>query len=274
VNEQEMSTLLARAADAVPVDVESLVAGGVARGRAARRRRRAGAGVAGALGVAAVVGAAVVLVPHGGSSVVVEPAGQPGVAGSTASASAGSSRSALTKPIPSSVLDEPHATYPAAPDAALTLHNEAIHAALAQLLPAGTMGPILTDEQYPARDQGNHRAQFFLYDGALVTFIIDPAKGSETCESFAAAADPAAGYSSCRTVGDTQVMTESQPRAGLNAAMVWHHGYEITVISYDNAPATTRNPALDGKKLKTVSDTPPLDVPTLVAVASSDAWFE
>jgi hypothetical protein len=75
-------------------------------------------------------------------------------------------------------------------------------------------------------------------------------------------------------VGDTQVMTESQPRAGLNAAMVWHHGYEITIISYDNAPAPTRNPALDGKKLKTVSDAPPLDVPTLVAVASSDAWFE
>lgn len=274
MNEQEMSLLLARAADAVPVDVETLVAGGAARGRAARRRRRAGVGVAGALGVAAVIGAAAVLVPHGGSSVVVEPAGQSGAAGAPASASAASSRSALTKPIPPSVLSEPHTRFTAAPDAPLTLHNNAIHAKLAQLLPAGTVGPILADGQYPASDQGNHRAQFFLYDGALVTFMIDPAKGSETCESFAENADPSAGYSSCKTVGDAQVLTESQPRVGLNAAMVWRHGYEISIISYNNAPAATANPALDGKKLKTVSAAPPLDVPALVAAASSDAWFK
>jgi hypothetical protein len=84
-----------------------------------------------------------------------------------------------------------------------------------------------------------------------------------------------AGYGPCQQVGDARVLTESQggPIA-LHAATVWRHGYEIGILSCNAGPADTPNPALDGKRLTTVSATPPLGLPALVAAASSDAWFD
>jgi hypothetical protein len=63
MNEQQMTTLVERTGDTLSPDVQALVAGGVARGRARRRHRTLGSGLAGMAAVGAVAALGYVLVP-------------------------------------------------------------------------------------------------------------------------------------------------------------------------------------------------------------------
>lgn len=74
MNEQQLTTLVGRAGDTLAPDVRRLVAGGVARGRAKRRRRAVGT----TLGAVAVVGAVALaggLLPGSGPDSGPDPAG-------------------------------------------------------------------------------------------------------------------------------------------------------------------------------------------------------
>lgn len=265
-----MNNILEDAASRLSMDVDALVAGGLARGRRMRRRRQAAAGLGAVAGVAVLAVGGVALGHSFGSHPVAVPAD---TAPPSATASTAPTQGGPMAPIPPSALQSP-TLYTGDTDAPLTKDADQIHAALAGMLPAGTVGPILTQAPYPKVSQGTDRIEHFTYDGALVSFIIYAAKGLETCESMAKNADPSAGYGTCQTVGDSTVLTEHSSSFGqLNSVMVWHHGYEISVLSYNAGPTDKANPAMDGKKMAVVSAKPPLSLDTLTQVATSDAWF-
>ena len=47
-------------------------------------------------------------------------------------------------------------------------------------------------------------------------------------------------------------------------ATAWRHGYEVSVLSYN---------AADGKDVTPVMTDPPIDLDTLTAIATSEAWY-
>lgn len=262
-----MNNMLEDAASRLSADVEALVAGGLARGRRLRRRRQAlaGVGTIAAVGVLAVGGVA--LGHQLGSSPQALSADGPSAPARTPSGS--------TSPITPRPAGETHTKYVGGTDAPLALDARQIHAQLTGMLPAGTVGPILTQAPYPVVSRGTDRIEHFTYNGSLVSFIINAAAGSETCESLAASADPRAGYSACRTVGDSKVVTGQTTGAfALNTAIAWHHGYEISILSYAAGPSGAANPAMDGKRMQHVSDRPPISIGELTTIVTSDVWFQ
>lgn len=261
----DMHDLMSRATREVVVPTEAILARASRRGRTLRRRRRVLLG-AGSVAAVAVVGAGAVVVGQSitGSAPVAVPAGPAG----PAAPAIGS-----TSPIPPKALAGTHTMYTGETDAPLALDADQIHARLASMLPAGEVGPILTQQPYPKVSEGTDRIEHFTYDGSLVSFIISAAKGSETCESFAANADPDAGFA-CVHGGEVPVLTEETAGAfGLNSATAWSHGYQVTLMSYAAGPSGQANPAMDGKKMEHVAAQPPLSLDVLTQVATSDAWF-
>lgn len=253
-----MNNLLEDAAARLSVDVDALVAGGLARGRRLRRRRQVAAGL-GSVAAVAVFGAGAVWAGHSFGS-------------SGSSAGPADSLGAVKTVAPRA--PETHTVNTGGDiDAPLALDAGQIHQTLAGLLPAGQVGPILTQDPYPVVSKGTDRIEHFTFDGSLVSFIISAAAGQETCESFAANADPQAGFR-CSSAGGLPVLTEQTTGSfALNSATVWKHGYEITLMSYAAGPSGQANPAMDGKKMQHVADQPPLSLDVLTAAASSDAWF-
>lgn len=262
-----MNNMLEDAASRLSVDVDALVAGGLARGRRLRRRRQVLAG-AGSVAAVAVLGIGSVAVAQQlGSRPVAVPGAGP--------SSAAPTPTGTTTAIPPRLAAGTHATYVGGTDARLALGADQIHARLSGMLAGGAVGPILTQAPYPVVSSGTDRIEHFTYNGSLVSFIINAAAGSESCESLAVNADPRAGYSACRTVGDSKIVTEQTSGAfALNSAIAWHHGYQISVLSYAAGPSGSANPAMDGKKMQRVSDHPPISVDQLVQIATSDAWFQ
>lgn len=266
-----MNNILEEAASRLSVDVDSLVAGGLARGRRLRRRRQV---VAGAGSVAAVavlgVGGVVVAQTFGSSPTAMMPADSTAPVVSPAPPTSTGDMS----PIPPSVLG-PSEDYTADPDTSIAMSNAQIHAQLAALL-GGDVGPIMTDVDHGPVDQGPRRIQFFLFQGTETSLIIEPAKGLATCASLVSHATPNAGYGPCETVGDATVLTSQETMPGnwhYNSVTAWRHGYEISVSTSNVAPGNTANPALDGKKEQLVSDQVPLSMDQLTQVATNNAWF-
>jgi hypothetical protein len=241
MNDHEITTLLDRAGSELRPDVPDLVARGAARGRATRRRHRAGAAIA-AVAVVGVAGAGVFaaqLHAGPGDTTVVDPAGAP---------------SGKVAPKPAAA--DSHAAQPA-PDAPLALEPEAIRAEIAKTMP-GESGPILREAPYPVVSSVHDRILHFRYEGTLTSFIIEPARGATSCEE---------SEGECAVVDGVEVLTSGPTTADQVTAQgvsVWRHGYVVSVLSYN---------AAEGKDVAPLTAEPPIGLATLTDIALSDAWY-
>jgi hypothetical protein len=248
-HDQHVTTLLHDATEELSPDVGRLVAGGAARGRARRRRDRAGAALA-AVAVLGVIGAAASVLPDGaadgrGAGVASEPS-HPG-------------KRQSSSPTPASSADE-----------RIAMTVEQIHARLAQLLPPGEVGPVLHAPPYPVVETDDTRILHFRYRGTLTSFLIEPAAGLASCQEMV---DPAnqpggsAGTRTCSVVDGLSVLTwgpDLGDQVTAQGVMVWQSGHVVSLLSY-NAP--------EGKEVPPVMDQPPLSTAVMTEIASSGEWF-
>jgi hypothetical protein len=242
--DHQLETLFRDSSANLSPDVADLVAGGIARGRTRRRRQ----GVGAALAAAAVVGVI-------------------GVAASVAPGLIDDRNSApafATAPDP--VKPKPEPAKPAtaqAPDAHLTIAAKDIPAQIASMLPAGELGPIMTDDGFPLLNTARERIVHFQWNGTLTTFIIEPASGLGSCKEFAAQGDGV-----CEVVDGLETITWGPSFADevtAQGVQVWQHGYAVSAVSY-NAP--------DGKDVPPVMDAPAINLEQLTELASSEVWFD
>jgi len=236
--DRQLATLFRESTEMLEPDVAELVAGGVARGRTARRRRHLGT----ALGAIAVIG----------------------VVGLTAGVAGGLGGSGSPGEV--AVADKPT---PMSPKPNVTKHFElAVPAAevpdaIAAMLPPGEVGPPLSGGTFPLVDEARNKVTHFRWDGTLTTFIIKPASSLASCAEFAAA-DPTVP---CEVVDglETQI---NPPTTGdqvtSQGVSVWRHGYVVTAMSYN---------AADGKDVPPLMDVPPISLEQLDQIVRSDVWF-
>ncbi|MDO9454688.1 hypothetical protein [Nocardioides sp.] len=248
------SRLLRDATDDLAVDVDRIVRGGVSRGRAARRRRRAGtalaaAAVVGVIGVAASVGPD--LLGSDGDGVPV--AADSGPATSTPSA--------------------PSATVSIEPSPArrtLAVTQAEVADAFATIFP----GDVSEHPQKEVRDDAP--IVDFVWEGFGVRVGLTPedyvtgepvGTPMERCELWGQE-----DGSPCLTLPDgtvVQTMTSTGPRADgritSSSAWAWTpDGWDVMVAAH-NAAASKDSPVLD--------DVPPFTEEQLLRAATSDVWF-
>ena len=241
-SDRQLAVLFHDTTSELAPDVADLVAGGIARGRVQRRRRRVGTTLA-AAAVIGVIGVAASVAPGLGNG---SPEGVP-------VASEGPSERAAKSPTP-----KPTA---AAPDAALAVPAVEIPAEIEAMLPAGSAGPALDEHPYPVVDEPETRIVHFRWNGALTSFIIEPAAALGSCQELAG------DDGVCRNQGGVDVLTWG-PSTGdgvtAQGVMVWQHGYAVSALSY-NAP--------HGKEVAPVFAAPPISMEQLTDIASSEVWF-
>lgn len=256
----QLETLFRDSSSHLSPDVAGLVAGGIARGRARRRRQGVGAALA-TVAVFGVIGVVASVAPGLGD-------GDSGPAVATASDSA--------KP-----QEQPDLTPPRQDiDAELAIAANDIPAEIASLLASDlpdaleSLGQVLREHPYPVVDTAREKTVHFRWDGALTSFIIEPAANLGSCEEFATQGD-----GDCKVVDGLEVLTWPPTNRSLEelrlslepgyvtaqGVMVWQHGYAVSAISY-NAP--------HGKDVPTIMDAPPISVEQLTEVASSEVWFK
>jgi hypothetical protein len=237
-----LATLLRDSTSGLEPDVAELVAGGIERGRTARRRRHLGTALGG-VAMGAVV-AALAVAPGLGDS------------GSPEQGTAADQPSDKPKTKP----QQPKAGGPI-PDAALAVDAVDVPVVFAELLGATEAGPVLREHPYPVVNEPDRRIAHFLFDGTLTTFIIEPAAGMGTC------AEQATPPATCAKVDGQDVLTWPPTEADQVTAQsvsVWVHGYIVTAMSYN---------AAEGKEVAPLTDAPPISLDQLTEVASNDAWF-
>jgi hypothetical protein len=247
-HDQQVTTLLHDATEELSPDVGRLVAGGAARGRVRQRRNRAGTALA-AVAVLGVIGAA--------ASVLPDRSAEGRGVGIADSPSVGTSRTQ-----PASDRDAP---------APIAWEPEQIRDRLLEMLPAGEAGPILRGDGYPVVSTPDSRILHFRFDGALTSFLIEPADSLGTCEQQvdpASQPHPSSGdVGTCSTVDGLDVLTWGPTladRVTAQGVTVWQHGYAVSLVSYD---------APDGKDVAPVLAEPPLSLAELTELASSEVWF-
>jgi hypothetical protein len=257
--DHHLETLFRDSSSHLSPDVTGLVAGGIARGRARRRRQGVGAALAtvavfGVIGVAASVA--------------------PGLGEGGDSAPTAATASDAVKPA-----EKPDVTQPREDiDAELAIAAEQIPGEIASMLATdlpdalGSLGPVLEDDTFPLVDTARQKTVHFLWDGTLTTFIIEPASTLGSCHEFAGQGDGV-----CEVVDGLEVLTWpnrtlEELRVALESGevaaqgvMVWQHGYVVSAISY-NAP--------EGKDVPPVMDAPPISIEHLTEIARSEVWFE
>ncbi len=134
-----MKQLLESAVSRLEIDTDSLVAGGAARGRVRRRRRRLLAGVGSAAAVGMVATGAVLL-PGLGTGEIAQEADFADPAGSAAVVQ--DQRLLSLQQVLDGLRSDSAAAAPTAPDVPLAMHNDAIRDQLASMLSVGEVGPI------------------------------------------------------------------------------------------------------------------------------------
>jgi hypothetical protein len=235
-----LTTLLRDSTAGLEPDVAEMVAGGIDRGRTARRRRNLGT-VLGTIAMGVVV-VALTVAPGLGDS------------------SSPEKRTVADQPKGKAEPNPPKDNGPT-PDAALAVAAEDVPAMFEELLASGNAGPVLTVHPYPVVNEPDQRIAHFRYDGTLTTFIIEPAAGMGTCQEQATA--PA----TCARVDGQDVLTWPPTEADQVTAQsvsVWVHGYIVTAMSYN---------AAEGKDVAPLTDAPRISLDQLASVASSDVWF-
>lgn len=260
MNETELTTLLERGSRLLDADIDALVTGGEARGRRALRRRRIGTASIAVLATAGVVAGG--LLASGG--------------GVTATDSA---------PVVSSPPSEPPAADRRIVDTddngpvevSADLRSIArIHADIQRALGPGASDP-LTGLSGP-RDHldGDDLSWFFRFDDAEAQVSIHPVPYGCTPSG-----EEIANQTGCLTTDDgveyrTAGPWENDgPRRWGQTAVAWQHGFEIMVISTNVHEELTSDDRRDAELETTrVADGPTITMDQLVALATSDIWFE
>lgn len=259
--------LFRQATDDLHPDVDRLVAGGVERGRARRRRHLAGTAVA-ALATFGVIGAGVAAVPLLGpdptGNVPVATDGDGAIAtlspSPTPSGSPSPSGSPTPTPPPSAPAPvAPHLSEPDGP----TMAAADIPPRLAELVPGHVVSGPLTQHPYPLVDEADEKIVHFHVDGMLTTVIIGRASASiaHDCTDESVV--------ECRTLADGTVVQLPKPSTAdqvtLRAVLAIGDTWMVDVLSYN---------AAEGKDVAPTQPEPPLSEDELVALAVSGAWFE
>jgi hypothetical protein len=247
-------------------DVDRLVAGGLERGRVRRRRHLAGTAVA-AVATVGVIGVGAAVVPQ----LTTGPgSGLPVAAGDTSSttapaASAAPSASATATPTPPVESDPPapdtsHLSESAPP----TVHAADIPELVAELVPGHDVGAPLMQPPYGLSDAADDKTVHFEVDGMLTTVIINRASPTLAYDCAEEA------KVDCRTLPDGTMLQVSAPATNdlvtMQEAIALGDTWMVDVLSY-NAGDRPKGSA-------PVQDAPALDEEELVALATSDAWFE
>lgn len=239
----QVATLFRDSTAGLRPDVDELVAGGVALGRTARRRRRMGTALA-AVGMGVVIAAVAVA---------------PGLGDSDSAPKEGTVADRTT--------DKPR-TKPPAPkpddvpfDAALGVYAVDVPAKFEELLGSGAAGPVLREHPYPVVNEPDQRIAHFLFEGTLTTFSIVPAASMASCQ------EQATPPATCAKVDGLDMLTYPPTEADQVTAQsvsVWEHGYIVTALSYN---------ASEGKDVAPLTDAPPISLEQLGEIAGSDVWF-
>lgn len=257
MNETELTDLLEQGSRLHEPDIEALVAGGAARGRRSVRRRRVGAASAAVLATAGVA-AGVLLLPGGvtatDSSVSVAATGS--TTPSTAPSS--STRRVVNGTDNGSVVVT-----------ARLRTIAAIHADIQRVLGSGTSDPLRGISRPETRLHGDELSWFFRFDNAEASVSIEPFPGG--CTPSREHITP---QSDClKTTTGVEYSTFGpfkDPGYWQQTVDAWHHGFMIMIISKN--VHEDRGAASDTTTV--VADKPTITMRQLVALATSDIWFE
>jgi len=245
--------ILREAASRLEPDIDSLVAGGTARGRRLRRRRRLGTVVAGAA-VAGVVVAGAALAPSllDGDAKVAD---EPGFADDT-------------KPVPSESVkpDEPtQAPPPDAPD--LSVRAKELPGLVSALFPGEVTD---ADERTGQIMNGGKSFQVahFRWNGFLLTVGATSAGGGDP---MARCRDNAGDGSTCTQRPDGSALLTWQQTGPAKDGAVTGRGVGLYVTGWDIS-AIAYN-AADGKDSPLLADEPPFTSAQLEVIVDDPAWF-
>lgn len=235
-------------------DVDRLVAGGIARGRARRRRHLAGTAVA-AVAVIGVVGAGAVAVPPLLGSAPGEPPVATDPTSPTEAPTEAPTESPTESPMVLSVPPDPNG-----PPFAVAAKD--VPSVVAQLAPGHDVGDPLTTAPYALVDAENEQIVHFRVDGMLTTFVITRASASlaHDCRDEAAV--------QCRRLEDGTRIQVAAPTTGdgvtMQSTIAMRHRWMVDVMSYN---------AAEGKDVAPRQPEPALSEDELVTIASNDVWF-
>ncbi|KQV77492.1 hypothetical protein ASC64_01185 [Nocardioides sp. Root122] len=242
-----VTELLRRASDGLTPDVDRLVVGGITRGRSRQRRARIGTTVA-SLAVIGVVGGLAAVVPRLGAA---DSAPDPGFA---TDGSATATQAPTVSP-----------TAPAEPaDVELAgFGADEMPAMVVDLI--GTKWGERPEPTVSVVDQPDLKRVEFTYDGMLTTLGLERAEplDERTC---AQQAGQIGGV--CVLAPPSEPMIRWGPTLAdgvtCQGANQFRGGWEIYVTSCNAAVA---------KDSTTLADAPPITIPELVDIATSDVWF-
>lgn len=253
-NDPGVSQLLDNALPDAPSDPHGLVRAAMTRGRALRRRQRAGTAVA-ALAVFGVIGGVAAVVPFGSGG--TDNGGLP-VASDPTSATPTQPPETPTEPS-----DAP--TAPTAEPDAITIKAGDIPAAVERIVGRQQAGKIL-ESANGTRDNPDEVLAHFLWQGTLTTVIVEKTgfDAQSQCKAGARATD---GACTKTPEGDLKLTWGPNLGDGVSGQGVtlWRGDFEVSTLSYN---------AADGKNSPQLTDQPPLSFDDLTAMATSDVWFE
>jgi hypothetical protein len=255
-NQPGVVELFRRATDDLGAPVDDLVAAGLTRGRALRRRRRAGTAVA-AVAVFGVIGLTATVVPS-----LLDPESSP-EPGGVATQSSTPSPAASKEPQGERggiVFEVPRAGAPE-----LAVPAAEIPAAVAAIVGREGLGATRTDALYPIVNERYEKIVHFYWQGTVTSVIIEAVGVADETDCSNYAVEGRA----CETLANGRLTTSFHSTADQVTALgvtVWSRtGYRVTAISY-NAPG--------GKDVPPTMPEPPLTKSELEAIASSDVWYE
>jgi hypothetical protein len=259
MNETELTALLERGARLHEPDVDALVAGGTARGRRSLRRRRVGTASVAVLAMAGIATGGLFL------------AG-PGVPARDSSVSVASSPPPAPPASTRRVVDTDD-NGPVEVDAELRPIAE-IHSEIQRVLGPGASDPLAGLSRPLVHLGGDDLSWFFRFDDAEAQVSVHPVpygctpSGEEIAhQTGCLATDNGVEY---RTAGPWA--NDGKGRWG-QTVVSWQHGFEIMVISTNLHEELTSD---DGAHVETtrVADHPTITMDQLIALATSDIWFE
>jgi hypothetical protein len=129
------------------------------------------------------------------------------------------------------------------------------------MLRHGELEQILRDERFPLEDGRRSTVVHFLFDGAITTFVVEPADTLGSCGQLARAGT--SQHLRCSVVDGLKTLVwsdEDGPDIPAHGVSVWQHGYVVSIDSYSN-------PRLG-------MDQPPIGIDELVGLAGSQVWFD
>jgi hypothetical protein len=245
-HEHAVSALLDRATADLATDPHRVVAGGMARGRALRRRRRAGTAVAAVVVLGVIgAGAAAVPQPRGGEptvGVAAEPTASPSEQAEPASRRFGT-------------------------DPAKTA------AVLEQLLPEGE---VRDRKAWSSDEPGKYQGGSLVWNGGLVSMLLEreddrgaPRGPQERCLD-------SGGYVECAGLpnGDWYTTrTLEEPAAGVEHTGIWSTAVSLFTVDGFTLTATAYNGPGE-KHVRPTAAEPVLDGPQLERIVRDPVWLE